>query len=85
MANVASFCHFSRRELAAFYAQKTGRSVDWLVFYYVFGLFKICVIAQQIYARWKSGLAIDPRFGMLGHVMALLSQKAWLAVKKEQV
>lgn len=77
--------HFSRRELAGFYAEKTGRSPDWLVFYYAFGLFKICVIAQQIFARWKMGVATNPRFGMLGQVVDLLSQKAWIAIQKERI
>ena len=35
-----------RSEIAQMYAGKSGKNVDNLVFYYVFGLFKIAVIAQ---------------------------------------
>ena len=35
------------------------------VFYYVFGLFKIAVIVQQIYARYRRGDTRDPRFARL--------------------
>jgi aminoglycoside phosphotransferase (APT) family kinase protein len=54
-----------RAELVARYAAATGRDVSDAVFYYVFGLFKLAVVAQQIYARWAKGLTRDPRFGML--------------------
>ena len=55
----------SRAELAALYAAASGRDLGRLPFYYAFGLFKIAVIAQQIYYRWKQGLTRDPRFGAL--------------------
>ncbi len=58
-----------RRRIAELYAEKSGRDVGRLVFYYVYGLFKIAVIVQQIYARYKKGLTKDPRFaGLLGAV-----------------
>ena len=55
----------TREELVARYARATGRDVSDAVFYYVFGLFKLAVVAQQIYARWAKGLTRDPRFGAL--------------------
>jgi len=55
----------SRLEVAQRYAHLTGRSLDHLVFYYVYGLFKIAVIVQQIYARFKRGDTEDPRFASL--------------------
>ena len=45
----------SRLEVAERYALATGRSLDHVVFYYVYGLFKIAVIVQQIYARFTRG------------------------------
>jgi aminoglycoside phosphotransferase (APT) family kinase protein len=57
--------NLSRQELVARYAHQTGRDVSDIVFYYVFGLYKNAVIAQQIYARWKAGATQDPRFGAL--------------------
>ncbi len=55
----------TRDELVARYARATGRDVSDAPFYYVFGLFKLAVVAQQIYARWAKGLTRDPRFGAL--------------------
>jgi aminoglycoside phosphotransferase (APT) family kinase protein len=65
----------SRAELAARYAERSGRSIDHVVFYYAFGLFKTAVVAQQIYVRWKQGLTRDERFAafILG-VRALADQ-----------
>lgn len=66
----------TRRELAERYAERSGRETPNLAFYYVFGLFKIAVIAQQIYARWKQGLTRDERFGQLIHAIRALGQVA---------
>lgn len=57
--------NLSRAELAQRYAEKTGADLSHIVFYYVFGLFKVGVIMQQIYARFKAGKTQDPRFGAL--------------------
>lgn len=58
--------NLSRAELWARYHERAGRPAADPVFYYAFGLFKIAVIAQQIYARYKAGLTQDERFGALG-------------------
>jgi aminoglycoside phosphotransferase (APT) family kinase protein len=55
----------SRAELVARYEQASGRAVGEPVFYYVYGLFKIAVIVQQIYARYRAGHTRDPRFARL--------------------
>jgi aminoglycoside phosphotransferase (APT) family kinase protein len=55
----------SRDELIERYAQKSGRDVSNLTFYYVYGLFKLAVIVQQIYYRYKKGYTQDPRFANL--------------------
>ncbi len=55
----------TRSQVAALYEQASGRPLGDIVFYYAFGLFKIAVIIQQIYARFKSGHTRDPRFANL--------------------
>jgi aminoglycoside phosphotransferase (APT) family kinase protein len=70
----------TRRELAERYARATGRPVPEMLFYYVYGLFKIAVIAQQIYARYVRGATRDPRFAALGAVVAALGQSAARAI-----
>jgi aminoglycoside phosphotransferase (APT) family kinase protein len=54
--------NISRRELADMYAEASGRDVSNVLFYYVFGTFKIAVIAQQIYGRYVKGFTKDDRF-----------------------
>jgi aminoglycoside phosphotransferase (APT) family kinase protein len=67
----------SRQELASHYAERTGRDIGRLSFYYCFGLFKIAVVAQQIYFRYQQGLTRDPRFaGFLPGVRALATAAA---------
>lgn len=75
----------SRSEIVEAYARKSGRSIDNLVFYYVFGLFKIAVIAQQIYYRYKHGYTTDPRFAQLNKAAALCCQLGLLAVQKNRI
>ena len=56
--------------------QQTGRDVSSPLFYYCFGLFKIAVILQQIYARYVRGHTRDARFARLNQVVAVMSQQA---------
>jgi len=72
----------TRQELADRYARLTGRDLSALPFYYAFGLYKNAVILQQIYARWKAGIASDPRFEALGHGVRVLLQMAERTVKE---
>ena len=62
----------TRRELAERYAERTGRDVSDMLFYYCFALLKIAGIVQQIYFRWKQGYTKDPRFGMLDQIVLAL-------------
>ena len=55
------------------YAEASGREVTQPVFYYAYGLFKLAVVAQQIFARHVRGLTSDPRFGRLDQAVALLA------------
>lgn len=75
----------SRSEIVQGYASKSGRNVDNLVFYYAYGLFKIAVIAQQIYYRFKHGHTTDPRFSQLNKASALCCNTAWQAIQKNEI
>ena len=66
----------TRRELAERYAEKSGRSLEHLPFYYAFGLFKTAVVAQQIYYRFRQGLTADARFERMIHGVRALSAQA---------
>ena len=53
---------FTRREVVEYYFAKTGRAAaDWS-FYEVYGLFRLAVIAQQIYFRYQRGESRNPAF-----------------------
>jgi aminoglycoside phosphotransferase (APT) family kinase protein len=71
----------TRRELARRYADKRGRAVGDLRFYYAFGLFKTAVVAQQIYARYRQGATRDARFAAFGEGVRVLAQQAARALR----
>jgi aminoglycoside phosphotransferase (APT) family kinase protein len=74
-----------RTEIVEMYAQKSGRPINHLVFYYVYGLFKIAVIAQQIYYRFHKGLTTDQRFANLNKASELLCVMALQAIQKNRI
>lgn len=66
----------NRKEVAAYYGELTGRDVSNIQFYFVFALFKLAVIVQQIYYRYKTGLTKDERFAPLIMMVGALGIKA---------
>ncbi|QNM84653.1 phosphotransferase family protein [Polaribacter pectinis] len=74
-----------RSEIAEMYAEKSGRTIDNLVFYYAFGLFKIAVIAQQIYYRYSKGWTTDSRFANLNKAAELCCKLALKAIKTKSI
>lgn len=74
-----------RTEVVRMYAEKSGRDLSDVVFYYVYGLFKIAVIVQQIYYRYKHGYTQDPRFAKLNHVVKGLGVMAQSAIHKKDI
>jgi aminoglycoside phosphotransferase (APT) family kinase protein len=77
--------NFSRRAIAERYSEKTGADISNLLFYYVFGTFKIAVIVQQIYFRYRRGFTKDERFTNFNHFVAALGKIAAQAVETEKI
>lgn len=77
--------NLTRQGVVDAYAERTGRDVSGIVFHYVYGLFKVGVIAQQIYARFVAGKTRDPRFGGLIHVVRACGRTAERAVATGRV
>ncbi|MEJ7623409.1 MAG: phosphotransferase family protein [Pyrinomonadaceae bacterium] len=75
----------SRQELVEIYATSCGRPLPDMLFYYVFGTFKIAVIAQQIYARFVNGSTRDPRFARFDQFVAALGRISNSAIESEQI
>ncbi|MBW8876343.1 MAG: phosphotransferase family protein [Acidobacteria bacterium] len=74
-----------RAEVVERYAAATGRDVSDILFYYVYGLFKIAVIAQQIYYRYQQGLTKDERFAALIGAVRILGHTAAQALDKGRI
>jgi aminoglycoside phosphotransferase (APT) family kinase protein len=66
----------SRAEAIAHYAERTGFAVAAVRWYEVFAAFKLAVIIQQIYIRWRRGQTQDSRFHDYGDRAAGLAAKA---------
>lgn len=77
--------NLTRRELIERYQIQSGREVTDAVFYYCFGIFKIAVILQQIYARYVRGHTHDPRFANLNRIVATMSQQANVTIQKDEL
>ncbi len=75
----------TRRELVSLYEKATGRDVPNVVFYYAFALFKMAVIAQQIYSRYAKGYTRDERFAMMLPGAMILTKHAWMAIESGDI
>src|SRR5690606_15319999 len=75
----------SRMEVVEMYEKKSGRKVDHLIFYYAYGLFKIAVIVQQIFYRYKKGYTTDERFAQLNKATMAFVNTAWQAIQKNRI
>jgi aminoglycoside phosphotransferase (APT) family kinase protein len=77
--------NFTRKEVVEYYQQQSGTPVDNIVFYYAFGAFKVGVICQQIYHRFKQGFTKDPRFASLIYVIKACGENARRAIEKNEI
>ncbi len=75
----------NRLEIVEQYSKKSGRPINNLVFYYVYGLFKLAVIAQQIYYRYAKGYTTDKRFAYFNKHTQLLLVIAKQAIQKNRI
>ena len=75
----------TREGILQLYEKESGKNITNPVFYYVFGLFKIAVIAQQIYFRYKKGYTKDRRFSLLNLAVISLSVMAKQAIIKNRL
>lgn len=72
---------YSRAEILERYAGQSGRDLANMRFYHVLGIFRLLVILQQIYVRYRRGFTQDERFAALGQAVRGLTQWA-LAVMR---
>ncbi|TDD27828.1 phosphotransferase family protein [Kribbella turkmenica] len=65
----------SRDEIVRYYADRSGLTPENWAFYEVFGLFRLAVIAQQIYYRYHHKQTRNPRFKSLWLPVNLLERR----------
>jgi aminoglycoside phosphotransferase (APT) family kinase protein len=75
----------SRLGVVEMYEKETGIPVNNLVFYYVFGLFKIAVIVQQIFYRYNKGLTTNEKFRDLNKITNILCKTGWQSIQKNRI
>jgi aminoglycoside phosphotransferase (APT) family kinase protein len=75
----------TRQEVVNTYGERTERDVSNIMFYYIFGLLKLAVIAQQIYYRYKQGLTKDERFAGLIYVVGALGMTGIKALDTNEI
>lgn len=66
----------TRKELVEYYLQKRNLTVDDFDYFYIFGLFRLAVIVQQIYQRYDAGKTTNPAFKSFGEIAKVLIQAA---------
>lgn len=77
--------NLTRKEVIRYYGQKSQLDMSNILFYYIFGLFKVAVIAQQIYKRFTQGHSKDPRFSALILVVGAVGKRAHGSILTEKI
>ncbi|WP_180954523.1 phosphotransferase family protein [Bacillus sp. V5-8f] len=73
----------TRKQFIEAYAKKSGRDLSNMDFYMTFAYFKLAVILQQIYYRYKKGQTSDPRFSRFDRaIRSLIIHAANIASKE---
>jgi aminoglycoside phosphotransferase (APT) family kinase protein len=67
---------YTRDEFVHWYTERSGRDLTNIGYYEVLGIFKLAVILQQIYYRFKCGQTQDARFRNFGESVGRLVELA---------
>jgi aminoglycoside phosphotransferase (APT) family kinase protein len=70
----------TRADLVEAYGACRGAPVTHAIFYYCFGLYKVAVIFQQLYARYRRGETRDRRVARADRTVAALARQAAAAI-----
>jgi aminoglycoside phosphotransferase (APT) family kinase protein len=77
--------NLTRLEFVDRWSKATGRDATNVLFYYAFALYKLAVVAQQLYKRYVDGLSKDPRFSVMLAGVQALTHAALVAVDKGRI
>jgi aminoglycoside phosphotransferase (APT) family kinase protein len=77
--------NLTRVEFVERWSRATGRDASNILFYYAFALFKLAVVAQQLYKRWVDGLTKEERYGVMLAGVRALALSALIAIDKRRI
>jgi aminoglycoside phosphotransferase (APT) family kinase protein len=77
--------NLTRVEFADRWSKATGRDASNVLFYYAFALFKLAVVAQQLYKRWVDGLTKEERYTVMLEAVKAVASSALVAVDKGRI
>lgn len=72
---------YTRDQFIQEYGKRSGRDLSNIDYYMTFAYFKLAVIGQQIYYRYKQGQTADPRFAKLNVLVQNMLQQALQTIK----
>jgi aminoglycoside phosphotransferase (APT) family kinase protein len=75
----------TRDELVDYYLELSGRAINSFDFYYCFGLFRLAVIAQQIYYRYYHGQTGDERFKAFISIVQALEKSVMSSIERSNL
>jgi aminoglycoside phosphotransferase (APT) family kinase protein len=68
----------TRQEIIDYYGKQTNTDMRHFNYFYIFGLFRLAVIVQQIYKRYVQGKTTNPAFKSFGEIAKVLIRQAEL-------
>jgi aminoglycoside phosphotransferase (APT) family kinase protein len=71
----------NRDEIVERYAALSGRDLSNITYYYIFALFKLAVVIQQIFYRYHVGQTQDARFADFDKRVAALAKMAYSKIR----
>jgi aminoglycoside phosphotransferase (APT) family kinase protein len=77
--------NLTRVEFAERWSRATGRDASNVLFYYAFALFKLAVVAQQLYKRYVDGHTKEERYAMMIEGVRAVASSALVAVAKGRI
>ena len=75
----------TRQAFVDYYAERAGIEIKCFDFYYIYGLFRLAGIVQQIYYRYYHGQTQDKRFAQFIHMNRLLEQMTLQVIAKSSL
>jgi aminoglycoside phosphotransferase (APT) family kinase protein len=77
--------NLTRAEFVERWSAKTGRDATNVLFYYAFALFKLAVVAQQLYKRYVDGFTTEDRYAAMIMGVRAVATSALVAVDKGRI